>query len=130
MSKQKNLDPWGGVCQASANVDPPLTLLYSDQSKQPREIKWLDCSKVPTTEYDKTTHLQAESRLYGMIYMNQEDEEKHFGVMDTTIEAYDTITDKQWWKVEGILPGLPHKIVIQQLAVDGRGHLFATDVVN
>ena len=117
----------GRLCSASST-----TLLYVDNSKVPREVRWLDCSTSPPrpTSVRNITHTQQDN-IYDICCIQHKDKQ----LLITTdksdgINAYNTKSNKREWCVKGDLEGADENICPQRLMTDGRGHLFIIDKNN
>ena len=110
----------------------PSTLLYTDSSKSPRDIHWLDLSELqPKPAAGKRVIHTKQHKIYDMCCTQDGDEQllvvtaRHDGLF-----AYNTITGKLEWKVDGKLPGMEKDIDCIGVTMDKNGHLFVCDYSN
>ena len=113
----------GVLCSASAT-----TLLYEDQSKTPREIRWLDCSfSRPKPAHGPNITYTQQNNIWDMCLVTHDNKE----VLVTSrgqrgIKAYNVSTDEIEWKKKY---GLRESgLDLSGVTTDGRGHLFACDL--
>ena len=117
----------GIMCTSTAT-----TLLYENQSKYPREVRWLDCRVSPPKAASGTNiTVTQQNNMWDMRYVSLGDKQllitshRYEGV-----NAYNVKTDKLEWKVDGgNLPWI-ERIDVEALSLDGVGHLFVADDLN
>ena len=117
----------GRLCTASSSM-----LLYEDQSKDPREVRWLNCSTSPPKPANFaagacSTHTQQDI-VWDMCCVKHE----HEKLVVTTkgyqgVYAYNTTSDKVQWHMKGKVAGMKQEICAEALTTDGLGHLFVCD---
>ena len=127
-------------------VASPTTLLYIDVTKDPCEIRYLDCAASqpqPETRVTQTQQHFVRDMCYVQQQQQQQDGDKsllvttHFStVFDKRIEsgirAYNTATQEMEWCITGKIGEARTEAEISPcgVATDGRGHLFICDPVN
>ena len=127
----------GRLCQSSVT-----TLLYVNNNKSSREVRWLDCSTMPpklatitdvltSTPRPKITHITLHVDIYGICYVQNRDKQ----LLITThgrkgLSSYDTAKDRLDWCVTRNLPGMRKEINASSVTSDGHGHLFVCDTNN
>ena len=118
----------GRLCTAAS----PSVLLYEDQSRDPREVRWLNCTTWPPKLANPApgslgTHTQQDI-IWDMCCVKVQDT----NLVITTrgyngIYGYNVVMDKLQWHVKGQLGEMAHELCAEALATDGRGHLFVGD---
>ena len=113
----------GVLCSAS-----PTTLLYEDQSRTPREVRWLNCSfSRPKPAHGPNITYTQQNNIWDMCLVTHGSKE----VLVTSrgergINAYNTSTDELEWKIKY---GLRQSgFDLSGVTTDGHGHLFACDL--
>ena len=117
----------GRLCSASSFI-----LLYEDQSKDPREVCWLDCcTSPPKLAYpavgSHNTHTEQDI-VWDMCCVKHGDDK----LLITSkgyqgMYAYNAHSDKLQWKVKGKVAGMEQEICAEALTTDARGHFFVCD---
>ena len=118
----------GRLCTAAS----PSVLLYEDQSRDPREVRWLNCTTWPPklgnpAQGPDRTRTQQDI-IWDMCYVKAEEA----NLVVTTrgyngIYGYNAMTDKLQWHVKGKLGEMKQELCAEALTTDGRGHLFVGD---
>ena len=118
----------GRLCRAAS----PSVLLYEDQSRDPREVRWLNCTTWPPKLANPApgtlgTHTQQDI-IWDMCYVKVQDA----NLVVTTrgyngIYGYNVMTNKLQWHVKGKLGVMKQVLCAEALTTDGRGHLFVGD---
>ena len=119
-------------------VASPSTLLFADVTKDPCEVRYLDCSVAPPQP--ETRHTQTQQHfLRDMCHVTEGNKTflvtTHFSStfdkrIDSGIRAYDTNTQNMEWSVTGSVGQAEKEINPCGVVTDGRGHLFVCDPVN
>ena len=118
----------GRLCRAAS----PSILLYEDQSRDPREVRWLNCTTWPPKLANPApgtlgTHTQQDI-IWDMCYVKVQDA----NLVVTTrgyngIYGYNVMTNKLQWHVKGKLGVMKQELCAEALTTDGRCHLFVGD---
>ena len=127
----------GRLCQSS-----PTSLLYVDNTKVQREIRWLDCSTMPpklatvtdsitSTPRPKMTHITLQCEVFSICCVQNEDKQ----LLLTThgrkgVACYDVTKDRLDWCLMRNLPGMEKEINASSVTTDGNGHLYVCDTNN
>ena len=105
---------------------PPSNLLFVDESKSPREIRWMDCTKEPkvlerviSTNHKDIWEIQF-SREGGLVLVIAAPGSEGF-------HAYQQFSGRLKWSVVDKLPTLEKKIWPCGMAKDEKGRLFVCD---
>ena len=116
----------GIMCTVSAT-----TLLYENQSKYPREVRWLDCKVAPPKAASGTNiTVTLQNNIWDMCCVKDGDKQllitshRYDGVF-----AYNIKTDKWDWHATCKVPGA-EKVDIEAITSDGHSHLFVADELN
>ena len=105
---------------------PPSNLMFVDESKSPREIRWVDCTKEPkvlqrviATNHKEIWEIQF-SREGGLVLVIAAPGSEGF-------HAYHQGSGALKWSVVDKFPGLEKKIWPCAMANDEKGRLFVCD---
>ena len=108
------------------------TLLYIDDSKLPREVRWLDCMTSPPrpTSGKQITHTQ-DDVIGDLCCVEHPNKQLLITVHKSSgINAYNTSSNKREWCVSGELTEGDDNICPRRIVTDGCGHLFVIDTGN
>ena len=117
----------GRLCTVSST-----TLLYTDDSKIPREVRWLDCTTSPPrpTSGRHITHTQ-DDVIGDLCCVEHSNKQLLVTVHKSTgINAYNTSSNKREWCISGELNEGDDNICPRRIMTDGCGHLFVIDSGN
>ena len=112
---------------AALCTSSPTMLLYEDQPKNPREVRWLDCdSSRPKLPTGTNVAYTKQSNIWDMCFLHLEDK----ALLITTrgehgLNAYNTQTDQVEWSVKY---GRSGQMTTYGVATDGREHIFVCDL--
>ena len=117
----------GRLCTVSST-----TLLYTDDSKKPREVRWLDCTTTPPrpTSGRHITHTQ-DDVIGDLCCVKHPNKQLLITVHKSGgINSYNTSSNKREWCVNGEMTEGDENICPRRIVTDGCGHLFVIDTGN
>ena len=106
-------------------------LLYEDQSKEPRQIHWLDCNEGKPKLVKEISFTTSVPYLSDMIGVLNDAQELVIGVTsENGIHCYSTTNKNLKWSMAGNLSGMQKVLDAERVTTDGHGHLFVSDYDN
>ena len=107
----------------------PSILLYVDESKNPRDVHWLDLSGTkPKPAAGKRVIHPEQKEVYDMCFAQYGGKQLLIVAADDEgLFVYNSETDKLEWKLSGTPSQTEDKMLVTGVATDGRGHLFVAD---
>ena len=100
-------------------------LMYLDKSKNPREVRWLDCRGPTPRPLKSITTMH--SHVSEMCYAKMDNKDLLAAANGYGIYAYNTNTGELDWSVSGEVKGMKEEIYPDGVTSDGQGHLFLSD---
>ena len=124
---QRNPINQNTLCQSSIN-----TLLYVDESKDPHEVRWLDCSTLPPKAATDTNIIHIEEwSPADMCYVQHRNKQLFITTGGSHgIAAYNTSSNKMEWTYKGEVAKMKMDIFACGATTDGLGYLFVCDTNN
>ena len=117
----------------------PTTLLYTDKIRH--VVNWLDCrSLTPLPVYGTKVSTLQHDWIRGMCCV-EADAGKQFLItthfsssfdkkVRSGVRAYNVSTGEVEWSAMGTLAGMHQDTAAWSVAIDGRGHVFVSDITN
>ena len=116
------------------STSSPSTLLYVNRSKEPREVRVVDCSGTKPKAVEGKNVIRTKQASISDMCAVQDGERQLLVVTDSGkhggVYAYNTATDVLEWSVKGKLEGMDEEMDAQGVTTDGRGDLFVCDPKN